>query len=225
MCPKAYAHGPLASGAGHFLLTDFLHLNPTSSVDSARGGSNLTLAQKLAKLHSTPVPAPSGHSSPQFGFPYSTSCGSTLQSNPYTSSWADFYANHRLRFINSQSELRNGKDAELTDLIEKTAAKITPRLLRQGHLGGSKGIVPVVVHGDLWSGNHGKAKIGGNGMQGPIEDVVFDSSAVYGHSEYEFGIMKMFGGFSGKFWEQYHGIKEKDEPVEEFEDRVSLYEL
>ena len=49
--------------------------------------------------------------------------------------------------------------------------------------------MPVVIHGDLWSGNKGKGVIGG---EGAVEEVVFDPSAVYGHSEYELGIMNMF---------------------------------
>lgn len=43
--------------------------------------------------------------------------------------------------------------------------------------------------------------------------------------EYDFGIMRMFGGFGAGFEREYHKIKAKDEPVEEYEDRVLLYEL
>ena len=56
-------------------------------------------------------------------------------------------------------------------------------------------------------------------------EVVYDPSSVYGHSEYEIGIMKMFGGFGGGFWSEYEKLVEKSEPVEEWEDRVALYEL
>lgn len=75
----------------------------------------------------------------------------------------------------------------------------------------------------LWSGNKGKGIIGGS--DGPIEEVVFDPSACYAHSEYELGIMRMFGGFGGSFMKEYHDLCPKTEPVAEYEDRVSLYEL
>ncbi|KZV93157.1 Fructosamine kinase, partial [Exidia glandulosa HHB12029] len=75
-------------------------------------------------------------------------------------------------------------------------------------------ITPVVVHGDLWSGN---ASVGSG--------QVFDPSACYAHSEYELGIMKMFGGFGGQFMKEYHALVPKTEPVEEYDDRVTLYEL
>ena len=80
----------------------------------------------------------------------------------------------------------------------------------------------MVVHGDLWSGNAGRGVVGGVGA---VEDVVFDPSAVYGHSEYELGIMKMFGGFGAGFFEEYHRLCPKTEPAGEYGDRVSLYEL
>jgi protein-ribulosamine 3-kinase len=55
--------------------------------------------------------------------------------------------------------------------------------------------------------------------------VVYDPSAFYGHSEYELGIMKMFGGFGGSFLTEYHKLCPKTEPVGEYNDRVALYEL
>ena len=55
--------------------------------------------------------------------------------------------------------------------------------------------------------------------------MVYDPSACYAHSEFELGIMRMFGGFGARFFEEYHGVVAKTEPVEEYEDRVRLYEL
>lgn len=99
---------------------------------------------------------------------------------------------------------------------------VVPRLLGDKHLNNGQGITPVVVHGDLWSGNASKGNL--PGMKEP-EDVVFDSSAVYAHSEFELGIMRMFGGFGAPFLKEYHGLVPKTEPVDEYADRVSLYEL
>lgn len=106
--------------------------------------------------------------------------------------------------------------------METTVAETVPRLIGDKHLNGGKGVTPVVVHGDLWSGNKGRGRIGG---QGAVEDVVFDPSACYAHSEYELGIMRMFGGFGGSFLEEYHQLWSKTEPVDEYGDRVNLYEL
>lgn len=225
-CPRSYAHGTLSSSAGSFLATDFLnlssrHTSSTSSSSSASPDSGLSFAAKLAKLHSQPAPVPEGYSKPMFGFPVKTCCGNTVQENGFMESWAEFYAERRLRAVMRASEKNNGPDAELKALVERTAVEVVPRLLGAGHLGGEEGIQPVVVHGDLWSGNHGRGSIG----NGPVEEVVYDPSAVYGHSEYELGIMNMFGGFGGGVLKEYHRLVPKTEPLEEYDDRIALYEL
>lgn len=152
-----------------------------------------------------------------FGFPVSTCCGSTPQNNDWKESWAEFYAENRLRGILKAGVKKNGSDPELSDAVEMVATKVVPRLIGQ-----VKDIKPVVIHGDLWSGNHSKGQIAG---KGGCEDVVYDPSSVYGHSEYELGIMKMFGGFSSHFWNEYEKLIPKADPKEEWEDRVMLYEL
>ncbi|QDS68231.1 hypothetical protein FKW77_010594 [Venturia effusa] len=220
LCPQALGWGQYdSSPETSFLVTDFLDLSSSPSFSSSNTSS---LAQKLAKLHTTPAPIPEGYSKPVFGFPSTTCCGDTPQDNSYKESWADFYANNRLRFILGRSEKSNGKDAELANLVEKTASSVVPRLIGDDHLNNGKRIRPVVVHGDLWSGNANRGIIGG---EGEAQDVVYDSSACYAHSEFELGIMKMFGGFGGPFLKEYHSLCPKTEPVDEYEDRVALYEL
>ncbi|KAH7079395.1 Fructosamine/Ketosamine-3-kinase [Paraphoma chrysanthemicola] len=221
LCPQSFGHGRFESQPQtSFLVTDFLHLTSRSASKSSKAQS---LAAKLAKLHNTPAPIPDGYDKPQFGFPVTTCCGDTPQDNSYAESWAEFYAENRLRFILRRSEKSNGSDKELHTLVEATASKVVPRLLGDDHLNNGKGITPVVVHGDLWSGNASVGKIGNTDCD--PEDVVYDSSACYAHNEYELGIMKMFGGFGGSFLKEYHELCPKTEPVDEYDDRVKLYEL
>ncbi|KAK0723249.1 Fructosamine/Ketosamine-3-kinase [Lasiosphaeria miniovina] len=214
-CPRSHAHGALDSPPGTFFLaTDFLDLG-----SSAPSGSGLSLAAKLAKLHTTPAPVPVGFDRPVFGFPAATCCGATAQDNAWSESWASFYADHRLRAVLRAGVRSNGPDADLARAVDKVAAAVVPRLLGDGHL---RGVVPVVVHGDLWSGNHGRGRIAG---RGGTEKVVYDPSSVYGHSEYELGIMHMFGGFGDTFWREYEQLVPRAEPKDEFDGRVALYEL
>ena len=205
----------MSAPGSFFLATDFLDLASSSTL----GGSGVSLAAKLARLHSTPAPVPQGFDAPMFGFPVATCCGETAQDNSWRAFWADFYADNRLRAILRAAISSNGPDAELSRAVETTAAEVVPRLIGDGRV---RGIRPVVVHGDLWSGNHSRGQIAG---RGGCEEVVFDPSAVYGHSEYELGIAKMFGGFGGGFWKEYERLVPKAEPKEEWEDRVMLYEL
>ncbi|CAN8103949.1 unnamed protein product [Discula destructiva] len=212
-CPASHAHGALADSRGKFFLaTDFLDLRA-----SAPAGSGVSLAAKLAKLHTTPAPVPEGFDSPVFGFPVATCCGSTEQDNSWRGSWADFYAENRLRAIGKAAARAHGRDEGFEQVLEAVVTKVVPRLL-----GNVQGIKPVVIHGDLWSGNHGRAVMAG---QGGVEAVVYDPSAVYGHSEYELGIVRMFGGFSRDFWREYEQLVPKAEPKDQWEDRVALYEL
>ena len=143
LCPQSFAEGSLADSPGAYLVTDFLDMNGRVRGDSSESGSGMTLAAKLAKLHTTPAPIPEGYSKPVFGFPVPTCCGDTEQHNDFTESWADFYANNRLLAILKKSERTNGKDGSLRSLVEKTAAETVPRLIGDDHLNGGKGVTPV----------------------------------------------------------------------------------
>ncbi|PSK34873.1 hypothetical protein B9Z65_1456 [Elsinoe australis] len=222
LCPRSHGHGAFSSSPGtHFLATDFMDL---SSRRTGYGASGMSLAEKLAKLHTTPAPVPEGHDKPQFGFPATTCCGDTPQDNSYRSSWAEFYKENRLRFILGRSNKSNGSDKQFSMLVNRTCDEVVPRLIGDDHLNNGKGVTPVVVHGDLWSGNAGRGNLPSMPKDG-MEDVVFDSSACYAHSEFELGIMKMFGGFGGGFLKDYHKLCPKTEPVNEYDDRILLYEL
>ncbi|KAG5917637.1 hypothetical protein E4U42_007170 [Claviceps africana] len=219
LCPRSHAQGSLSTQPNtYFLVTDFLRLDPPSPAE-AKGPSGASLAAKLAKLHTTPAPIPEGHSTPMFGFPVPTCCGETAQDNTWKASWADFYAENRLGGILETCVRRQGPDAELRNTVRLVADRVVPRLIGEATV---KSITPVVVHGDLWSGNHAVGQMAG---RGGWEDVVFDPSAVYAHSEYELGIMNMFGGFGAAFWDEYDALVPKTEPRGEWEDRLLLYEL
>jgi protein-ribulosamine 3-kinase len=232
LCPKSLAWGKLESRDGYFLATEFFERGMTGMSETGGGtgkGRVMSLAQKLAKLHTAPVPIPEGFDAPQFGFPVTTCCGDTSQDNTFTSSWAEFFGRRRLLAILEQGEKNHGRDLELRKLVEQIVSEVIPRLLCDGHLGGEGGIRPAVVHGDLWSGNHSRGVYVGrqnstSGEAGLVEDLVFDPSSCYAHHEFDFGIMNMFGGFGGGFWREYHDLVPKTAPVEEYEDRVALYE-
>lgn len=217
LAPKAFTWGQLEEKSGAFFLaTEFLDM-------SGRGprGSGQSLAAKLAKLHTAAVPEK--YQGKGFGFPVPTCCGETIQDNAWKTSWATFFAENRLMHILSCAEQNNGKDASLRQLIESICEKVVPRLLAEDRLGGKGGIEPRIVHGDLWSGNKGSASFTGR-PDSDVEEIVFDPSAAYCHHEFDHGTMNMFGGFGSSFWKEYFEHCPKTEPVEEYEDRVRMYE-
>ena len=70
LCPASFAHGGLEDAAGGaFLVTDFLDMSRTPSLSGSEKGSGMSLAAKLAKLHTTPAPVPEGFLKRVFGFP------------------------------------------------------------------------------------------------------------------------------------------------------------
>jgi fructosamine-3-kinase len=158
-----------------------------------------------------------------FGWPLSTYCGSTRQDNSFRASWSKFYAENRLMAVLNLTENHHGADEELQRGVEAVVRTVVPRLLRNGHLGGRRGVTPVLVHGDLWIGNRARGRI--SSWHGGLEEMVFDPSVCYAHSEYEIGIMRMFGGFAAGFFHEYHRLVPKTEPKEEYEDRVTLHQL
>ena len=170
----------------------------------------------------------------KYGFHIPTCCGNTIQDNSFCTDWAEFFAERRLRSILLKGEERNGVDKELHALVLTTISVVVPRLLGKGHLGGEVGIKPSLIHGDLWSGNYGIASILKQSPTSSVhqssqsihqaEDIIFDPSSSYSHSEFELSIMKMFGGFGSKFWREYHELIPKTEPVGEYEDRLGLYQ-
>ena len=218
LCPRPIAHGKLAESPDYFLLTDFIDMEAPDNSQS----SGLSLAQKLAQLHSTPPSIPKGFSRPVFGFHVTTCVGRTPQNNSWNRSWPKFFAENRLRAVWKTVEKNHGTDTELQSLLDRVVKEVVPRLLGNGHLGSRKGVQPALVHGDLWSGNKARGRVGG---KGGIEDVTFDSGSCYAHSEYELGIMRMFGGFSAGFFNEYHRLIPKTQPKSEYDDRLSLYEL
>lgn len=72
-------------------------------------------------------------------------------------------------------------------------------------------VEPSLLHGDLWSGNVGSTEKGA---------VSFDASSFYGHSEWDLGITRMFGGFTQDFYKAYHAKRPKSE---HYEAKQALY--
>ena len=217
LCPQPIAHGKLADSAGYFLLTEFINMEATDGDHT----SDLLLAQKLAQLHSSPPPVLKGFNKSVFGFHLMTCVGRTRQNNSWNHSWPKFFAENRLKAVWKTVEKVHSTDCELQNLLDRVLEEVVPSLLGYGHLGEREGVQPALVHGDLWYGNKARGSIGGKGVQ----DMIFDPSCCYAHSEYELGIMKMFGGFSEGFFEEYHRLIPKTYPEAEYDDRLSLYEL
>ncbi|POY72096.1 hypothetical protein BMF94_4903 [Rhodotorula taiwanensis] len=151
-------------------------------------------------MHLAPTP------SADFGFPIPTNCGVTVQDNTTESDWATFWSKRRLGNM-----LDRIGDNELKRIGREVQQRVVPRLL------GELDVKPWLLHGDLWSGNARYSR-------DRTSPIIFDPASYYGHSEADLGIMPMFGGFSTAFFERYHELVPKSEPVDEYKQRLQLYE-
>jgi len=226
--------GGSSSGSGSspsaFIVMEWLDLgggasssSPSSPSSSPGDGRSLQarLGEALARVHSAPVPAPPGRDAPQFGFPVDNTIGGTPQPNAMGGDWVAFFRERRLRHM-----LRLARDASLAAAAAPVLDGLE-LLFRDYAPGGAcaGGLVPSVLHGDLWSGNYGAAALGGDAVARPA---VFDPAVYYGHSEAEFG-MSWCAGFTDDFWRSYHAERAarggRPSPAPGFEARRDLYKL
>jgi fructosamine-3-kinase len=165
---------PVATGvAGEraFLVLEWL--------DFDRGGRDASLGRALAAMHR--------HTGPRFGWHRDNTIGTTAQRNEWHADWPAFVRECRLA---PQLDLaaRNGHRGAL----QRDGARLLACVdaLLQGHAP-----APSLVHGDLWSGNAGRAASG--------EPVVFDPAVYYGDRDADLAMSELFGGFGVDFYAAY----------------------
>ncbi|UXI16896.1 2'-5'-phosphodiesterase 12-like [Sarcoptes scabiei] len=124
----------------------------------------------------------------QFGFDAPTCCGKIPQNNEWHDNWIEFYARNKLQ-PQIDMVIETYGDRKIIEHWSQLQLKIDKFFL---DLTGP--IEPALLHGDLWSGNTGQV----------VDDpVIFDPSSFYGHSEYDFAIATLFGGFNRMFYDAY----------------------
>jgi len=122
------------------------------------------------------------------------------------STWPEFFIERRLRF---QCELASsrGHGQELTALLDRAEARIL-QLLE------SSVETPVILHGDLWSGNFMVDEQG--------EPCLIDPAVYFGHREADLAMTRLFGGFDPAFYRSY----EQTLPLAPgYRDRLPVYQL
>lgn len=140
-----------------------------------------------------------------FGFEVDGTCGATPQPNPWTRSWPEFYAAHRIGHQVALARARGMSSLDLARLED-----LRTRLHEWIH----DDEPPALVHGDLWSGN---LHTDGNG-----HPALLDPAAYYAHREAELGMMALFGGFGARVWSAYQEAR----PLRPgWRHRLGLYEL
>jgi fructosamine-3-kinase len=188
--PEVIAAKTVDSTPG-FLVLEYLDISRSDTdVDEKLG-------RGLATLHKW--------SNPQFGFYANNYCGATLQNNKWNKSWPDFFRDNRLQFLINLIDKERPFDLDERKIFEKLLTRIENLLPAES--------IPVLVHGDLWSGNYMAT------VKGPA---LIDPASYYADQEMEFAIMTMFGGFPQRVYDAYNEIN----PLpSDWQRRNKLYQL
>jgi len=128
------------------------------------------------------------------------------QSNQATN-WTKFYFEKRLLFQFKLAESRGLSSSFLNNSFKLLENKIESILKTDDAL-------PVLLHGDLWSGNYLADKNG--------NPVLIDPAVYYGHREADLAMTKVFGGFSPSFYSAYD---EAFPLADGYEYRENIYKL
>lgn len=145
-----------------------------------------------------------------FGFHVSTYCGRTRQANGWFESWDKCFDALIGGLLDSLK--KRGRYENLCKQGEEIRQRVIPALL------GQLVVQPVLLHGDLWSGNTGTDRKSG-------KPVIYDPSSYFGHNEADLAIARIFGGIPQSFFKTYHEYLPKSEPEDQYELRGDLYEL
>jgi protein-ribulosamine 3-kinase len=148
---------------------------------SPGNGSDEILGRGLAAIHQ--------FAGKEYGFYHDNYCGSTLQNNSWKDNWVEFFRDNRLNFLLGLIQQERPLPADEMKVYEQLLQKIPGLLPAESR--------PVLIHGDLWSGNYMHTR------NGPA---LIDPASCYADREMEMGIMTMFGGFSQRFFNAYNEL-------------------
>lgn len=157
------------------------------------------IGQRLAQMHLKTQ-------TDEYGFDEDNYLGTSKQINSKTQNWLEFWCENRLAYQLNLFSKKAGNDVlikkgyKLVDNLDAILEAIEEP--------------PVLLHGDLWSGNASADELGA--------PIIFDPASYYGHREAEIGMMRMFGGFGPRVEAAYEEIWPLQDGSER---RIRLYRL
>ncbi|KAA3634093.1 MAG: hypothetical protein DWQ02_11975 [Bacteroidetes bacterium] len=153
--------------------------------------------RSLATLHK--------QTSDHFGLDHDNFIGSLPQSNTPKPDTITFLIEERLRpqlKLAIQSGQLNNQDLQNFESLFNKLPQLIPDEL------------PALLHGDLWSGNFLCSNTG--------KPILIDPAISFAHREMDLAMSRLFGGFSGRFYDAYA----ETFPTEPgLEDRLGIYQL
>ena len=183
------------------------------------------LGRDLARLHRASRELNRGRG---FGWEGDNFIGTAPQRNGWCADWGQFFAERRLRPQLESGRRRGQPWRGAEELLERVPAWLA------GH-----GAEPVLVHGDLWSGNAGLLEEGdpsaeqGGDRRGALRGdlgghlpggvgALFDPAVSWSDREVDLAMARLFGGFPAAF---FAGYQHEWPLAPGTEGRVEIYNL
>lgn len=164
------------------------------------GPDEEAVGRALADLHRAGAPS--------FGREDRRTTGSRRLPNDPCDTWAEFYAECRLRPLARLADDGRALTPGTIDAIDEVAGRLD-------EIGGpSAGEPPARLHGDLWAGNRLVDRSG--------QSWLIDPASHGGHREFDLAMMRLFGGFGPDCFAAYH---EAHPLAGGWEGRVALHQL
>ncbi|UQD50926.1 fructosamine kinase [Bacillus methanolicus] len=191
--PQVY-HVSSPSADDGYIVMEWVKGEPTPDTESRLGHG-------LALLHQ--------HTHTHYGLAENNYIGKLPQPNGWEKSWIRFLREQRLGFqaklADKRGRLPIGRKTRLEKLLDRL-----DQWVPDYHQ-------PVLLHGDLWSGNW---------LAGPGgEPYLIDPAVFYGEREFELAFTELFGGFSPRFYAAYRDVQPLSDDYEEVRPLYQLYYL
>lgn len=183
------------------------HLRGTETVpvpEVIHGSDDLLILEEVPGEHLKPAAEPHlggllaslhGVTADAYGFGAPTLNGRIVLDSPWTSSWVEFYRQHRLKFAMDLATDHQPLPEEVVTDLNRIMDQMR-NLLREPDQ-------PSLLHGDLWTAN---VLSMGDRVTGLI-----DPSACYGDPEIELAYVDAWRSFGKGFWEAYSLSRPIDE--------------
>ncbi len=155
-------------------------------IDSSGGASkaaHVHAAELLAELHR--------HTADKYGFERDTLIGSLDQPNPWTASWPEFFAEHRLLYLARACVDKGQMPASLAAEVESLCTRLDRYIDAPNP--------PSLIHGDVWGGN---VLFDGDRIAGFIDPAVY-----YADPEIELAFTTLFSTFDEAFYARYDELR------------------
>ncbi|GGK14703.1 fructosamine kinase [Caldalkalibacillus thermarum] len=191
--PQVYHVSP--AGADHgYIVMEWVPREPASD-------SEARLGRGLAQLHQ--------YTHTRYGLAEDNYIGKLPQPNGWQTSWPRFLREKRLGYQAKLAEEKGRLPAPRKARLEKLLDRLEQWVPDHQQ--------PVMLHGDLWSGNW---LAGPNG-----EPYLIDPAVFYGDREFELAFTELFGGFSPRFYAAYRDVQPLSDYYEDVRPLYQLYYL